>query len=437
MMKICVITSSFPKHRGDSATGSFIFELFKRLANVGCGIYVVAPHDFGLAKSEVIDGVSVDRFAYMHPHYLQGLAYGSSIAENVKKSKFIVLQVLTYTVSCMLRALQVIRLNGVDTIVACWTVPQGFIAVFLKAITKRPVVINAFPVELSLAMSRYKFLIPLLMITFHKADLIVANSHYTKNLIASLGIPPQKIYVSYPGVDTSRYLGVQSDNAREEFGLPDVPILLTVARLVKRKGIKYLIQAMPRILHTVPKAMLVIVGDGPERCGLEGEAKRLKLNDNVVFFGKVTEDELIKLYRTSDVFVLPAIVDSGGNTEGLGVVLLEAMSLQKPVVASRVGGIPEAVVHSQTGVLVEPGKPEELAHAITYLLRNEQTSAKMGEKGRQRVKRIFDWDIIASDFLELLTNRRPARIDNAVIPEVKEPVEVGTTLPVALNYDRQ
>lgn len=437
MMKICVITSSFPKHRGDSTTGSFIFELFKRLGNAGCDVYVVAPHDFGLAKSEVIDGVLVDRFAYMRPHYLQGLAYGNSIAENVKRSKFIVLQVLTYTMSCMLRAFRVIRLNGIDTIVACWTVPQGFIAVFLKAIMKRRVVISAFPVELSLAISRYKFLIPFLRITFNKADLIVSNSHYTKNLITSLGISPEKIYVSYPGVDTSRYLNVQSDDAREEFGLPNVPILLTVTRLVERKGIKYLVQAMPRILRTMPKAMLVIAGDGPERCDLEGEVRRLKLNGNVVFFGKVSEDRLIRLYRTSDVFVLPAIVDSDGNTEGLGVVLLEAMSMQKPVVASRVGGIPEVVIHGQTGMLVEPGNPEELANAVTYLLRNKQTSVKMGKKGRQRVEQIFDWNIIASDFIKLLTNRTPALIDKVVIAEEKDSVEVGTVVPVALNQNVQ
>jgi glycosyltransferase involved in cell wall biosynthesis len=436
-MKICVITSSFPKYRGDSTTGSFIFELFKRLGNAGCDVYVVAPHDFGLAKSEVIDGVLVDRFAYMRPYYLQRLAYGNSMAENVKKSKFIVLQVLTYTICCMLRALQIIKLNGVDIIVACWTVPQGFIAVFLKAITKRRVVISAFPVELSLAISRYKFLIPLLRMTFNKADLIVANSHYTKNLITSFGTSPEKVYVSYPGVDTSRYLNLPSDDAREEPRLPNVPILLTVARLVKRKGTKYLVQAMPRILRRIPTAMLVIAGDGPERCELEGEVRRLNLNGSVVFLGKVTEDRLIGLYRTSDVFVLPAIVDLDGNTEGLGVVLLEAMSMQKPVVASRVGGIPEVIVHGQTGMLVEPGKPEELANAVTYLLRNEHTSAVMGERGRQRIEQIFDWNIIASDFLELLTIRRPASIDNIVIPEVKEAVLVGTVVPVALNNDVQ
>jgi glycosyltransferase involved in cell wall biosynthesis len=436
-MKICVITSSFPKHSADSSTGSFIFELFKRLANAGCSVYVVAPHEFGLAKSEAMDGVSVSRFAYMYPHHLQRLAYGNSIAENVKNSKFVALQVLTYTMSCTLSALQVIRSKGVDTIVACWTIPQGLIAMILKAITKRPVVLSAFPVELSLAISRYRFLVPLLRITFNKADLIVANSQYTKNLIASLGTPPEKIHVLYPGVDTSRYLNVRKDNAEKEFGLHNVPILLTVARLVERKGTKYLVQAMPKILCAVPTATLVIVGDGPERNQLEREVRRLKLNDNVVFLGKVTEDKLLSLYQISDVFVLPAIVDSDGNTEGLGVVLLEAMSTQKPVVASRVGGIPEVVVHDQTGMLVEPGNPDELARAITYLLRNDQTSVKMGRRGRQRVEHIFDWNLIASAFLELLTIGGLASINNVLIPEAEKMVEARNVVHVALNHDVQ
>jgi len=434
-MKICVITSSFPKCSGDSTTGSFIFELFRRLENADCGVHVVAPHEFGLAKSEIMDGVVVDRFVYMLPHYLQRLAYGSSIAENIKKSKFVAVQVFTYSVSCLLRALRVVRSNSVDSIVACWTIPQGLIAMILRAVTRKPVVLMAFPVELSLAISKYRFLMPLLRKTLSKADLVIANSQYTKNLILGLGTPPQKVHVVYPGVDTRRYLSTRNDGARKEFGLPDAPTLLTVARLVERKGIKNLVQAMPRILTTMPTVMLVIVGDGPERDRLKEEVRRLGLSGNVIFVGKVAEDKLLRLYEISDVFVLPAIVDSDGNTEGLGVVLLEAMSTQKPVVASRVGGIPEVVVHKQTGILVEPGNPDELARAITYLLKNDQISVKMGRKGRQRAEQIFDWNLIASSFLELLASRGLANINITRISDAEKAVEPRLVVPAALNHD--
>jgi glycosyltransferase involved in cell wall biosynthesis len=189
--------------------------------------------------------------------------------------------------------------------------------------------------------------------------------------------------------------------------------------LVKRKGIKHLIEAMPKILRAVPEAILVIVGDGPERDGLEEETRELKLNGNVAFLGKVAEEELLRLYYASDAFVLPAIVDSDGNTEGLGVVLLEAMSMKKPVVASRVGGIPEAVIHNETGFLVEPGNSEELASAVTRILLDHQSSVEMGEKGRQRVEQMFDWNIIAADFSELLTGKRH-NLKGSVLISAKE-----------------
>jgi glycosyltransferase involved in cell wall biosynthesis len=205
--------------------------------------------------------------------------------------------------------------------------------------------------------------------------------------------------------------------------------------LVERKGIKNLVQAMPRILTTMPKVMLVVVGDGPERDRLKEEVRRLGLSGNVIFAGKVAENKLLRLYEISDVFVLPAIVDSDGNTEGLGVVLLEAMSTQKPVVASRVGGIPEVVVHKQTGILVEPGNPDELARAITYLLKNDQTSVKMGRKGRQRAEQIFDWNLIASSFLELLASRGLANINITRISGAEKAVGPRLAVPAALNHD--
>lgn len=418
-MRICAVTSSFPKHRGDTSIGSFVFEPLKRLNRKGCNVYVVAPHEYGLAESENMDGIFVHRFSYMYPHYLQRLAYGKSIAENVKRSKMAVLQIPLYTLFCSLKTLNVIKLNRVDSIVAYWTLPQGFIGAILKTITKRSLILNTFPVELSLAISKYKFLIPLLRKTFEKADLIVANSNYTRKMIMSLGTRSEKIHVIYPGVDTSRYKNTRGDHTRGSLGFQDKLILLAVARLVKRKGIKYLIEAMPKILRAVPEAILVIVGDGPERDGLEEETRKLKLNGNVAFLGKVAEEELLRLYYASDVFVLPAIVDSDGNTEGLGVVLLEAMSMKKPVVASRVGGIPEAVIHNETGFLVEPGNSEELARAVTRILLDHQSSVEMGEKGRQRVEQMFDWNIIAADFSELLTGKR-RNLKGGVLISAKE-----------------
>jgi glycosyltransferase involved in cell wall biosynthesis len=404
MARMFVITSSFPKHRGDSSTGAFIYELFRRMPGFDHEVYVLAPHSYGLAKSDVMDNIRIYRFSYSYPAYLQKLAYGHSMVENIKESRLTIFQIPAYTILGTLRALQLIKRQHADIIVPCWTIPQGLMGIVLRKITKRPVVLNTFPVELSLAISKHRYLIPLLRRIFTKTDLILANSEFTKKLIMSYGVPPEKVHVIYPGVNPNRYLNRQDDSAKQRLGLNGSLVILTVARLVRRKGIKYLIEAMPRVLRSLPDTVLLVVGDGPEKPRLEEEARILGLASRVSFLGKVPEQKLIAFYQASDVFVLPAIVDSEMNTEGLGVVLLEAMSMGKPVVASGVGGIPEAVVNGETGLLVKPQDPNDLADAIIRLLGNSELSRKMGDNGRQRVKEVFDWDIVAASFSEVLVS---------------------------------
>lgn len=402
MARICVITSSFPKYEGDSSTGAFIYELFRRMSVFDHEVYVLAPHSYGLARSDIMDNVQVYRFSYSYPAYLQKLAYGHSMAENIKESKLAIFQIPTYMIFGTLRALQLIKRHNADIIVPCWTIPQGLMGILLRKITGRPVVLNTFPVELSLAISKHRYLIPLLRRIFTKTDLILANSEFTKKLIVSYGVPPNKVHVVYPGVNPNRYLNRRDDSAKQKLGMNGSLVILTVGRLVRRKGIRYLIEAMPRVLRSLPDTVLLIVGDGPERSRLEEEARVLGLASRVRFLGKVPEQKLIEAYQASDVFVLPAVVDSEMNTEGLGVVLLEAMSMRKPVIASRVGGIPEAVVDNETGLLVKPQDPIDLADAIIRVLGDRGLSKKMGNKGRQRVKDVFDWDTVASSFSEIL-----------------------------------
>lgn len=406
MARMCVITSSFPKYKGDSSTGAFIYELFRRMPVFDHEVYVLAPHSYGLAKSDVMDNVRIYRFSYSYPAYLQKLAYGHSMAENIKESRLTIFQIPTYVIFGTLRALRLIKRFHADIIVPCWTIPQGLIGVILRKITRRPVVLNTFPVELSLAISKHRYLIPLLRRIFTETDLICANSEFTKKLIMSYGVSPDKVHVVYPGVNPDRYLDCQDDSAKQRLGLKGSLVILTVARLVRRKGIKYLIEAMPRVLRSLPDTVLLIVGDGPEKSRLEEEARILGLASSVRFLGKVPEQRLIAVYQASDVFVLPAIVDSEMNTEGLGVVLLEAMSMRKPVIASNVGGIPEAVVNNETGLLVKPQDPNDLAEAVIRLLGDRELSKRMGDNGRQRVKEVFDWDIVASSFSEILVSHK-------------------------------
>jgi glycosyltransferase involved in cell wall biosynthesis len=176
-----------------------------------------------------------------------------------------------------------------------------------------------------------------------------------------------------------------------------VKIILTVGRVVERKGIAYLLRALPAIAAAID-AKIVIVGKGDPKveADLHAVADALKLGDRVVFAGKLPEADLIRWYRDCDVFCLPAIVDSQGETEGLGVVLLEALNYARPVVASDVGGIPDIIKHGRTGLLCPEKDPAALAAAILQVLRDPDFGETLGRQGRAFVGKEFSWENIDS-----------------------------------------
>ncbi|HEX8830306.1 MAG TPA: glycosyltransferase family 4 protein, partial [Longimicrobium sp.] len=165
-------------------------------------------------------------------------------------------------------------------------------------------------------------------------------------------------------------------------------------RLVERKGVHLLLDALATLAPERP-VILRVVGDGPERPRLQEQAARLGLGGRVVFQGFVSQDELKARIAACDCFVLPAVVDAKGDTEGLGVVLLEAMTYGKPVIASAAGGIVDIVRDEQNGYLVPPGDAGALAGAIRVCVENPERARALGAQGRLDVEKGFSWPVIA------------------------------------------
>jgi len=178
--------------------------------------------------------------------------------------------------------------------------------------------------------------------------------------------------------------------------------ILFVGRLIERKGLPYLIEALGGLRQHLPAA-LDIVGTGSQQAALEQVAAERGVADVVRFLGRVSNSELARLYASCDVFVLPSIVDSHGDTEGLGVVLLEAMSYGRPVVATDVGGIPDIVLDERTGLLVPQKDAPALAHAMRRLLANRALAKRLGAGGRDHVRAHFSWPSIVDRVLALYT----------------------------------
>lgn len=221
---------------------------------------------------------------------------------------------------------------------------------------------------------------------FRGLDGVIPVSDYCEGLILRLGCPSNKSHVIYNGTNPYGFT-VRPDAVRKN-------TILSVCRLVPRKDIRTLLQAVKILSKDIPDIHLNIVGDGPDKRSLEDLSRRLGLEKNVVFLGAVDDARLKELYETSAVFVLPAKYDvNARDIEGFGIVLLEAMAAGRPVIGADVGGIPSAI-SGDWGYLYKPEDAKQLSTLIRNLLMNEDMANKMGAHGRMAVENIYNWHTI-------------------------------------------
>jgi starch synthase len=227
------------------------------------------------------------------------------------------------------------------------------------------------------------------------ADRVIAVSAEMKaDILRYYEVAPEKVTVIHNGVDLEQYRSVPERSFLEEKGIIG-PYLLFVGRISRQKGILQLIEAMTMLKDTGLK--LVLCASAPDTPELEAEVRRgIAANPDIIWLNEmVPKDQVIQLYSHALIFVCPSLY------EPFGIINLEAMACQTPVVASRTGGIKEVVVHGETGLLVEPGEPRELAAAIRSLSADPDLLGKFKTAGRQRVERNFSWDVIARKTVDL------------------------------------
>ena len=213
-------------------------------------------------------------------------------------------------------------------------------------------------------------------------DLFLCVSGFIRERVLALGFPERCTLVHYTGVD---WQAIQPRDPGEE-----TPTILHVARLVEMKGTEYLIRAVAALVRTHPQASLDIVGDGPLRARLQRLAGSLGLGSRVRFLGALPHADVLRHVRRAAMLVLPSVRTPTGRVEGLGMVLLEAAATGVPVVASRVGGIPEGVLEGRTGVLVPERDADALRAGMAGLLDQPDLRRRMGAAARLLVQQRFD-----------------------------------------------
>ncbi len=359
----------------------WLHELCKRLA----GAQVLTGQTDGLPTHQMIDGVNVtrlrlNRLAFVRPESL--FLYGNFLRV----------------------ALRLSRQVRPKAILAARVLPEGLIGSVVGRLLGIPSIVLAHGEEISgnakgLALGRRRkwttaLKRSLLWRTYAAADAIIGNAHFTKRLLVEGGIEEAKVAVVHPGTDPVRFRPADRDAAlTQQLALEGKRVILTLGRLTERKGQDMTIRALPRILQAVPECVYVIGGGGEYGRHLRGLAASLGLNSHVRFLGEVQDEMLPKLYALADVFAMPnRKLPLSNDLEGFGIVFLEAGACGVPVVGGRSGGVPDAVIDGQTGLLVDGANPDEIARAVIRLLTDRELARSLGLKARQRVQAELTWE---------------------------------------------
>jgi len=407
-LRIAVLGSTYPRNQADHEV-PWLRESVRRLAVRGHKVTVIAPAYLGLSDHE-IDGVQVRRFRYA-PARWEMLTHGEGAPNKLKKNPVLKLLSLSYLISGAWAAWKICRQEQIDVLHVHWPFPHGLMALLPGWLLRCKVVYTCHSAEFALAAGS-KFSTSVLAFCLRRSFAITANSTHTAELVRQVSGREAQII---PWGAT-----IQVDPNAEPVA-QQVPLLLFAGRLIERKGVDFLLRAMPLILSR-HKVRLVITGDGHCRPEWERLAQSLGLAEVVTFAGFVSNEELSSLFRSCAIYVHPAIVDSKGDTEGQGVVLVEALSNCRPVVASAVGGIVDVIKDDQTGLLVPEKNPDAIAKAVLRLLDDPAYARQLGEQGYARARDYYSWDRIMAQYnsiyVESVSSSRPRTIEEEEVQPV-------------------
>jgi len=280
---------------------------------------------------------------------------------------------------------------------------MGSVAHVLRAVHRVPYAVIVHGMDVALALSHPAKRRSAKRI-LRDASFVVANSAHTARFVVNAGVPEERIIVlpPSPGLDPSSAPDAAAvRELRDRYGLGDAFTVVSVGRLVARKGFDDCLRAVAECRDMGQDVRYLIVGDGPERERLEALADELGVRNAVVFAGTVSREELPAHFVAGDVFVMvPKSI--GADIEGFGTVYLEANVLGRPVIGSRAGGVPDAVVHERTGLLVDPGAVSSLTGAIIRMKGDPGLRERLGKQGRQRVVGEFGWERHGARFAETM-----------------------------------
>ena len=376
-MKILQIVPYFPPYHGGQER--YIYNLSKYLVKMGHEVHVIASNFPKTKEFEVIDGITVERRKCLMRPLRNPIAPGMlRLGKKIKEY-------------------DVIHTHNEHSFAA-------MVAAYLRKRTDVPLILTCHgQLRFGSKMADYFERVYSRIIgrgIFKAADRIISLSSSDLNYISSLGLDPKKISILPNAIDPEELFKIGSsssmiDSSRSSFlkkySLAGKRIIMFVGPVIQRKGVEYLIKSIPKVLKkTGDDSVFVLVGGGEFLNRARRLVKEMQINDRVIFTGRLTEEELIEIYRCADLFVLPSL------SEGVPTTILEAMYFGVPVVATDIPGVKDHF--KDVALLVPPKNEDRLAEAIVKLLEDEELTRRLSKAGEELVKNRYTWDVVARGY---------------------------------------
>ncbi len=399
-MKILVVTSTFSRWENDTGP-RFVDNLSRRLARDNT-VHVLAPHAPGAKTHELMGPLQVWRFRYCIERW-ESLAYDGGILPNLKENKLRLLLVPLFLLTQFFAVVKLLRRHNYDVIHAHWIIPQGLVAVIARGFVSSspPLIVTSHGGDLfalkGALLGRLKR-----WVTGAATQLTVVSSAM-KNRVVKTGLKAeQDISVIPMGVDAhTTFTAPQSPGEREG--------LLFVGRLVDKKGLECLLDAMPGILGEHPETILTVIGDGPLRQSLVDRCQTLDITAQVRFLGSLENTKIPAYMQQCAVAIFPSVVTDSGDQEGAPVAIMEALACECATIVADYPGARDLIRGGKNGFLVEQKSAEQIAGRVNMFLADPGLARQIGSTGRKDILEKFDWQVISDEFGALFHSASGAR----------------------------
>lgn len=370
-MRLLVLTELFLPTKGGTAV--WFAEVYRRLG--GKEIHIVTADVPGAAEVDA-----------HHPNTVHRL--------DLKRIPWLKPESLAMYLRLFARSMRLALSHRFDAVHAGRALPEGLVAWLVARITGRSVVIYAHGEELTTWGRGGKY--QAMRFALRHADRVIANSDFTRDELLRMGVDDARITLINPGVDTARFRpGLPCDDLKAQIGLqPGQKLILSVGRLSRRKGFDMVVRSLPELVRRGLDVHYALIGIGEDEAYLENLARELGVVERLHRLGHVTPEDLPRWYNACDVFAMPNR-EINGDTEGFGMVFIEAGACGKPVIAGLAGGTGAAVVDGVTGLRVEGADFSQVTKALVGLLQDGAYACSLGAGGLSRAQAEFGWDRVA------------------------------------------